>query len=440
MARSLAPQPTRPDLGSGADRRRALVAAAVGNGIEWFDFAAYGFVATYVGAAFFSKADDTSQLLATFAVFGLTFGIRPLGGLYFGPLADRIGRQRVLVAVLVIMAISTGLVGLIPSAASIGIAAPVLLVLLRSLQAFSAGGEYGSATSFLVEYSGKGRRGAGTGWMMFSAVVGFMAAGVMVLGLELALSDDAMGSWGWRVPFLMAFPLGAVGLYIRVRLEDTPEFRALQAAGNLAQAPLREALAYRRQLLVTMGIAALHGSAFYLVLTYMISFVSVTADLGPTVALLTALGAGSAALVLIPPVASLSDRIGRRPILVAASAGFAILIVPAFALIRSGLAGAVLGQLILGALLGVLISTSIVSMAEIFPARVRAAGNSLAYTLSLMIFGGTAPFIATWLVNVTGSTLAPAVYIVGTAILGLAASIALPAAAEDSSGIEALHD
>ncbi|WZH51248.1 MAG: MFS transporter [Nocardioides alkalitolerans] len=418
------------DPGRPTTRRRALLAAAIGNGIEWFDFAAYGFVAVYIGAAFFSTSDPTTQLLATFAVYGLTFVVRPLGGLYFGPLADRVGRQRVLVAVLLLMAVATGLVGVLPTYATIGVAAPVLLVVLRSLQAFSAGGEYGSATSFLVEYAAPGRRGAGTGWMMFSAVVGFMAAGLLVLLLQLGLGEETMQAWGWRVPFLLAFPLGAVGLYIRVKLEDTPEYRSLQAVGDVAAAPLREALALPRQLLVTFGIAALHGSAFYMVLTYLLSYVSITAGLGTTTGLLTCLTAGAAALALIPGMSSLSDRVGRRPILVVSSAGLALLVVPVFALIRSGTTGAFVGQAVLGLLLGSLISTSIVAMAEIFPARVRSAGNSLAYTLGVMVFGGTAPFIATWLVERTGSSLAPAFYLVGTALIGLTAALALPAPAE----------
>lgn len=414
-----------------ANRTRALIAAAIGNGIEWFDFAAYGFVAVYIGAAFFPAEDPTTQLLTTFAVFGLTFLVRPLGGLFFGPLADRIGRQRVLVLVLALMSISGGLMGMLPTYAAWGVAAPILLVTLRSLQAFSAGGEYGSVTSFLTEYSAPGRRGAGTGWMMFSAVIGFMSAALVVLALNLTLTEDAMSTWGWRVPFLLAIPLGAIAIYLRTRLEDTPTFKALQASGNVAKAPLREALGYRRQLLVTAGIAALHGSTFYIVLTYMITYISVSADLGETTGLLASLAGGAAALVVIPPVSSLSDRIGRKPILIASSVGFGVLIVPIFALIRTGAVGAVIGQIALGVLLGCLISTSIVAMAEIFPSRVRSAGNSLAYTLSVMVFGGTAPFVATWLVDTTRSTLSPGLFIILTALLGLAGALALPKAAQD---------
>lgn len=429
-----APAMTARQVGKGpTNRTRALIAAAIGNGIEWFDFAAYGFVAVYIGAAFFPSDDPTTELLTTFAVFGLTFLIRPLGGLFFGPLADRLGRQRVLVLVLALMSVSGGIMGLLPTYATWGVAAPILLVALRSLQAFSAGGEYGSVTSFLTEYSAPGRRGAGTGWMMFSAVLGFMAAALVVLALNLTLTEDVMSSWGWRVPFLLAIPLGAIAIYLRTRLEDTPSFKALQATGNVSKAPLREALGYRRQLLVTAGIAALHGSAFYIVLTYMITFISVNADLGGTTGLLASLAGGASALLVIPSVSALSDRIGRKPILVVSSSGFVILIVPLFALIQTGALGAVLGQVVLGLLLGTLISTSIVAMAEIFPARVRSAGNSLAYTLSVMVFGGTAPFIATWLVDTTGSTLSPALYLVFTAIIGLVGTLALPQAADDDT-------
>jgi MHS family proline/betaine transporter-like MFS transporter len=263
---------------------------------------------------------------------------------------------------------------------------------------------------------------------MFSAIVGFLVAAVIVAILAWTLDAEAMRSWGWRIPFLLAAPLGLIGLYIRLKLEDTPQFQELQAAGEVARAPLAEAFRHRRALLAVAGIAALHGSAFYAVLTFMITYIGTTVGLGATTGLVAAICGGVAALTLIPFVGGLSDRVGRRPILVTASVGFAVAVVPLFALVRTGTVGAIVGLVLLGFLLGTLVSTSIVAMTEVFPVRVRAAGSSLGYTVSLALFGGTAPFVATFLVSATGSTLSPAYYIVFTALLGLAGSLALPAA------------
>ena len=209
-------------------RRRTLLGAVSGHLIEWYDYGVYGFLAVYIGQAFFVTDNPATSLLASFGAFALSFFIRPLGGLFFGPLADKIGRRTTLVIVLTIMSGSTFLLGVLPTYASIGIAAPILLVLIRCLQGFSAGGEIGTITSFVSEYAGPGKRGYSTSWLMVTAVLGLLLGGAVANGLAWGIGEEAMQQWGWRIPFLIAAPMGAISMYIRLKLEDSPEFKALQ--------------------------------------------------------------------------------------------------------------------------------------------------------------------------------------------------------------------
>src|SRR5215210_1329820 len=311
--------------------RRAIVGASIGNTVEWFDFATYSFLAVTLAAVFFPSGNPTAALLSTFAIFAAAFFVRPLGGLFFGPLGDKIGRQRVLATVIVLMSLSTFVIGLLPSYATIGVWAPLLLVVARCLQGFSAGGEFGGASTFLAEYSPDERRGFLVSWLEFSTLIGFMLGSLLVLFLSTALPEDALISWGWRIPFLLAGPLGIVGLYIRLRLEDTPEFKALEETGEVSSSPFRETFVENwKQILQLVGMA------------------------------------------LIPPLGALSDRIGRKPLLLASCIGYAVLTYPLFLLLNTGnLLAAILAQVALGALLAVFISTSIAALTELFPTRVR---------------------------------------------------------------------
>ena len=217
-------------------RRRAFLGATSGHLIEWYDYGVYGFLAVYIGQAFFVSDDPTTSLLASFAAFALSFFIRPLGGLFFGPLADKIGRRKTLIMALVMMTGSTVMLGLLPTYASLGIAAPILLILVRCVQGFSAGGEIGTVTSFISEYAGPGRRGFATCWLMVTAVLGLLLGGAVANGMTWGLGAEVMQEWAWRVPFLIAAPLGFISMYIRLKLEDSPEFLALQRAGQTSRA------------------------------------------------------------------------------------------------------------------------------------------------------------------------------------------------------------
>jgi MFS transporter, MHS family, proline/betaine transporter len=401
--------------------RRAIVGASVGNLVEWFDFAVYGYLAATLGAVFFPSEDPTISLLSSFAVFGVAFFARPLGGFFFGPLGDRIGRQSTLAAVIILMSFATFAIGFLPGYAAIGIWAPLLLVFLRLVQGFSAGGEFGGASAFLAEYSPDDRRGFLVSWIEFSAVGGFLLGAASVLLLTTGLGEDVMSSWGWRIPFLLAGPLGLIGLYIRLRLEDTPEFRALEQAGEVSRSPLQETVTQNWQpILQVVGLVIIQNAGFYIVLTYMPTYFSEELGFSSTSSSLSAVLTLLVAMALIPPLGALSDRVGRRPLLAASCVGFALLSYPLFLLMnQKSLFAAGLAHVALGALLAIFLSTTIAALTELFPTRVRYGGFSIGYNISVAVFGGAAPFFATWLISVTGNPLSPAFYLIAAAVATL---------------------
>jgi MHS family proline/betaine transporter-like MFS transporter len=407
---------------------RAITGASIGNMVEWFDFAVYGYLATYIAANFFPSNNPTASLLSTFAVFAAAFFVRPLGGIFFGPLGDRIGRQRVLATVIILMSVATFAIGLLPTYATIGVLAPLLLVVCRLLQGFSAGGEFGGGATFLAEYSPDDRRGFLVSWLEFSTLIGFILGSGVVLVLNSSLGEEAMTAWGWRIPFLIAGPLGAVGLYIRLRLEDTPEFRALESTGEVSQSPLRESITQNwKQILQVGGLVIIQNVGFYIVLVYMQTYITEQLEYSSTSASLSTVFTLLVAMVLIPPLGALSDRVGRKPLLMASCIGFAVLAYPLFLLLNAGsLATAILAHVALGVLLALYISTSVAALTELFPTRVRYGGFSIGYNISVAIFGGSAPYIAVYLIDATGSSLSPAFYVIFGAVATLLTVLTIP--------------
>lgn len=403
----------------GQGLRKAVVAAAVGNGVEWFDFAVYGFLATYIGANFFPNEDPTVQLLSTFAVFAAAFFMRPLGGLVFGPLGDRIGRQKVLATVILIMSGSTFLIGFLPSFQQIGVLAPILLVVLRCLQGFSAGGEYGGGATFLAEYAPDERRGFIVSFLVWSVIIGFLLGSATATVLSSVIPEAAMNAWGWRIPFFLAGPLGLIGLYIRLKLEDTPDFRELEETGEVAGSPLKETIAENWvPILQIAGLVVIHNVGFYTVFTFLPTYFSDSLGFSPTASFASITIAGVVALVLIPPLGALSDRVGRKPLLYASCALFVLLTYPLFMLMNTGsLALAIAAHVVLAVIEALFVCASLAAGAELFATRVRYGGFSIGYNFSVAIFGGTAPYIATFLVSRTGNPLSPAFYVILAALL-----------------------
>lgn len=406
-------------------RRRAFLGAVTGHLIEWYDYGVYGFLAVYIGQLFF-PATGASQLLSSFAVFALSFFVRPLGGLFFGPMADRIGRKQTLLVVMLMMFVSTFAIGVLPTYASIGIAAPLLLVLIRCIQGFSAGGEIGTTTAFIAEYAGPDRRGYSTSWLMVTAVLGLLVGGVVANGLTVLLGDDAMLAWGWRIPFLVAGPLGLVALYIRLKLEDSPEFQALAERGEQSGAPIREALTWKRAIALIFCIITLHASLFYLVLTYASTYISTALDFSNDARLLLVLAAAGVTAVVMPFGGMFTDRFGRKHFLlgvaVAASASLVWMFQTAHGATPAEFAAPLLS---VAACLGLYASSTYGLMCDLLPTRVRATGISLAYNIPVAVFGGTAPLISAWLLDRTGDSASPMYFYLATAAVSVTALVAL---------------
>lgn len=416
-----------PPAPSRAAVQKAIAGASIGNAVEWFDFAIYGFLATFIAANFFPAGDDTAALLNTFAIFAAAFLVRPLGGFVFGPLGDRIGRQRVLAVVILLMSAATLCIGLLPTYASIGVAAPLLLLLLRCLQGFSAGGEYGGGAVYLAEYADDRRRGLTVTVMAWSGVLGFLAGSVTVTALQALLPAAAMESYGWRIPFLIAAPLGLVGLYIRLRLDDTPQFEALSDADRVASSPLREATTTAwRPILKVIGLFIVFNVGYYVVFTFLPSYFIKTLQFSKTASFVSITLASLVALLLILPLAALSDRIGRRPLLLGGAAAFAVFAYPLFLLLTSGsVVAAVVAHCILAAIESVYVSTAVTAGVELFATRVRYSGFSIGYNISVALFGGTTPYVVTWLTATTGNHRAPGIYLAVAAVVSLGAVLTL---------------
>lgn len=403
--------------------RRAVAAAAIGNCTEWYDFGVYAYVATYVGAAFFPGHDPTTQTLSAFGVFAVSFLLRPFGSLVFGPLGDKIGRQRVLALTILLMSGSTFLIGLLPGYGVIGLAAPVLFLLCRMLQGFSTGGEYGGAATYIAEYAPDRRRGFFGSWLEFGTLVGFGLGALIPTWLILSLGDEAMHSWGWRIPFLIAGPLGGIGLYLRKKLEDTPAFNELKAQHNLARSPIKSMVVEQwKNLLLLVGVVIIINVGNYTLLTYMPTYLTSTLDISDTTALIPLIAVIVMMLALITYVGHLSDRFGRKPVFASACICFIVVPIPAFLLIAQGtwvttLAGLALLGLCHVQLIGPLAAT----LPAMFPTKVRYAAFCIGYNVATSLFGGTAPIINESMVEATGNQFFPAYYLMGAAVVGLIA-------------------
>ncbi|MGH3978186.1 MAG: MFS transporter [Pseudonocardiaceae bacterium] len=401
--------------------RKAVGAAAIGNATEWFDFGVYGYTATIIGAQFFPDFSTQAQLLSTFGVFAASFLIRPLGGMFFGPLGDRIGRRTVLATTILLMSGATFAIGVLPTYAQIGIWAPILLLLARLIQGFSTGGEYAGAATFISEYAPDKRRGVLGSWLEFGTLGGFATGASMVTLFTLLLSDDAMSGWGWRIPFLIALPLGIIGLYLRLELDETPAFQEREASGTTARSPLLESVTeHWPDLLLCVGIVILINVADYAMLTYMPSYLTTVLGISEETGLLLICVAIVAMMVIIVPMGSLSDRVGRKPLMITSAIGFIAFSYPAFWLLSLGSTLTTLaGLAILGFFLVCLLSVLGSTLPAIFDTRVRCAGFAVSYNVSTSIFGGTTPLMITLLVNQTGNNFMPAYYLMAAALIAL---------------------
>ncbi|PLS16992.1 MFS transporter [Bacillus sp. M6-12] len=403
--------------------KKSMIGTSVGNAMEWFDFGIYSFLAVTMGKVFFPDIDPSFQLIYAFATFAVAFIARPIGGMFFGMMGDRIGRKKVLALTMILMAAATLSIGLIPGFAAIGIAAQILLLLARLVQGFSTGGEYAGAMTYIAETTPDKKRTFMASGLEVGTLVGFIAGAGLVTALTYLLGKEAMVEWGWRIPFFIAAPLGLIGFYFRNHLGETPAFEAMNQAideGN-QRTSFKEIFAeHWRALLICTAIVIFYNVMSYTVLTYMPSYLSEELGYGEQKGLLLIVIVMIAMIPLVMAMGYWSDRIGRNRILKGALIGAIVLSIPAFMLVRSGnIYGAFFGLLILGALLSALQGSLPATLPSLFFTRVRYGALAITYNTATSLFGGTTPLIVAWLVSATGNKMLPAYYLMAMCTFGL---------------------
>jgi MHS family proline/betaine transporter-like MFS transporter len=398
------------------DARKAIVAAGIGNLLEYYDFAVYGFLATVISRKFFPGEDPNSALLKTFAIFGVAFLARPLGGAIIGRMGDLKGRKSMLILTIVLMALGTAGIGCIPDYGAIGIWAPVLLVLCRVLQGLSTGGEWGNATAFIVEWSPEGKRGFYGSFSQSSVVGGGLTALIVLAIMNTVLTPAQVDAWGWRLPFLLGLVLLPIGIWLRRDVAETPRFRAEQRGETSGMADLGSPFGLMAR---AFGFTILWTVSYYVMLTYLPTFTQQHAGLSATGSLWSSVAGQIVLVLIIPAMGALSDRVGRKPLLLFCCAAFVLLSYPGFILIVSAGAAWKVGLIQIGfcLIIATFGGTGPAALVELFPTRTRTSLMSIGYALAVAIFGGFAPFIATWLIGTTGTPLAPTFYLIAAGIV-----------------------
>ncbi|HGH5397273.1 TPA: MFS transporter [Raoultella planticola] len=408
--------------------KRALIAGSIGNFIEWYEFAVYGFLATVIARNFFQLAGEAplTGLILTYASFAIAFFFRPLGAIIFGRIGDRIGRKPTLIIVLVMMTLATTAIGLVPVYASIGIAAPLILTGLRILQGLFAGGEYGGAVSLMTEFAPRGKRGLYGAWQSFTVALGLLAGAGIVALISAVLSPEELYAWGWRLPFFLAIPMGGVALWLRVKMEETPGFlRQQKQQQPQASANLSHTL---KAIMNGIGRLMVWSAAGYTYLVIMPAYLQSSLHTGFNQALLIAVISNIGFAITILPAGILSDKWGRRNVMVIAAVLLLILALPLLKILQaesSTLLVKALVVLVAGGLVGMLAGPGPAMLSEMFPTKVRYTGLGLAYSLSNAIFSGCAGLIITGLIKQTGNLDIPAYYVMATAVVSIFALMTL---------------
>lgn len=393
--------------------RKAIAAGSIGNAMEFYDWGIYGYLAPIISEEFFPAGNHVAALLSTFAVFAVGFFMRPIGSLFFGPLGDKVGRKKVLSLSIILMAIGTFLIGILPTYGQIGIFAPVLLVFARLIQGFSAGAEWGSSTSFLVEYAPKNERGYYGSFQQFSTIGGMILSSLVANILVATMSSETLNAWGWRLPFIIGIVLGFVGLYMRSKTEETPKFQEAVSEGDNSKQPFKEMLLkHPKGILVAIGFTISWTVSYYILLTYMPTYIKEVQGMSYSAGLISNLIVLIFLLVFIPVSGKLSDRIGRKPLLLFSCGGLVVLSYPMFLIIGQSFFFMLLPQLILAIFLICFAGPGPAALAEVFPTRVRNSTLSIGYNIGTALFGGTAPFIATALIGWTGNKISPTFYVI----------------------------
>ena len=403
--------------------RRMIVAATIGNVLEWFDFVVYGFFAVTIAEVFFPTHDPTVSLLVTWGAFGLAYFVRPLGAIVVGSYTDRAGRKAGLLLSISQMMIGTTLMALTPGYATIGVAAPILITLARLLQGFSVGGEFGSVVSFLAEHAGV-RRGFSASWMFATGGMITVLASLFGVTLTTLLTHQQLVDWGWRIPYIFGMLVGPAGLYLRAKIADTPEFIKAEKPETMPIADLLRR--YPLESLLALGISIISNASFY-ILTYIPTYGVKTLHLPQATGFTATLIGGVILAIGCPFAGHWSDKLPRPLLMVITCVLFVVTPYPAFYLMATwpSLATCIIAvawlQLVKAGYSGVLPSL----MSDQFPVDTRAVGIAFGYSISVSVFGGLAPLVATWLIAQTGDPLSPSYYLIFTALLSLIALIAI---------------
>ena len=406
--------------------RRAVIACGIGQVFEIYDFVIYGLMAGALAKAFFPSEDPIAGLLSTFATFAVGFVMRPVGAVVIGAYGDRHGRRAALVVAIGLMAAATGVIGLIPSYNTLGLTAPILLVLCRMAQGFSTGGEWGGAAALLVEYAPTERRGRISSYQQAATAVGLLAATLVSFILTSVMDTATFSDWGWRLPFLIGFVLGPVGWYLRNKVEETPAFERTVAKQEVSRSPLRRSLTeYPGPVLAAFGVSIIGCVLNYVFFIFVPSFAQQQLQIPASATFLSTLIGGVIYLVLTPVTGRLSDRIGRKPLFFAALAASVVLAYPLFQMMVSmhSVTGLILTQAAASVILTLYTGPICAVLSEQFPTNIRYTALSVSYGFAVAIFGGFAPLISTGLIQLTGDPVAPAYYLIFAGVLSFVATV-----------------
>ncbi|WP_245799203.1 MFS transporter [Virgibacillus siamensis] len=405
--------------------KKAVFATGMGNAMEWFDFSIYSYLAATIGKLFFPEFSGPLQLVFSFATFAVAFLVRPFGGMFFGMLGDRLGRKKILAITLIMMAVATVSIGFIPTYASIGVTAPILLLLARLVQGFSTGGEYSGAMTFIAESTADRKRGVMSSGLEVGTLVGYIFGSGIVTLLTFILGSETMLDWGWRIPFFIAGPIGIIGLYLRTHLEETPAFEEMEnkkeGRENENHVTMKDIFKYhRRPLIIGLILVFFYNIVIYTLLTYMPSHLTAVLGYKETTALLIIL---IVMIVMIPIVilmGHLGDRLGNKKVIQGGLIGIILLAIPAFLLIGSGTNWMVFaGLLILAIFLSSMQGTMPSQLPSLFFTEVRYGALAITYNISTSVFGGTAPLLVSWLIAQTSNNMIPAYYMMFACLIGI---------------------
>lgn len=402
--------------------RRVILSCMIGNALEWYDFALYGYFATTIGSLFFPQFSTFASLMATFGIFAAGFIMRPLGGLIFGHIGDKIGRKNALLWSIYLMAIPTTLIGLLPTYEQIGWLAPFLLTLIRLAQGLSMGGEFTGSMVFVVEHAEKNTRGIYGSWVVFSLLLGILVGSATATFTCYFLSSEQLLAWGWRVPFLLSVIGGFVGSAMRRMIKEPPQFAKAKELHKEHSTPLVELFKHHfKTILYVVTIELTLSVGFYLIVTFMNNFLTALLNFDMVTSLMMTTISMVAMGISIPISGWLSDKIGRKPVLIAGALGFVFFAYPLFMALEGSFALALFAQISLSFIMGVFFAPIPATLVELFPMTVRSSGLAISHSISMAVFGGSAPLVATWLIHLTNNNAAPALYLSLTSFIAAVA-------------------